>query len=185
MKKKYKYDIAISFTAADRDIALCIYLALQLYRKSANGYYYPEKQGDMIGKELHKGLANIFRDEAKYVVLIVSKDYVNKDNLAVQTEINAFMERYREQLPETYLIPIQVDDTPMEQVHPDLRDITYASWDHNPKALLKIIEDDFIQGDHRTNDRRGKKRTFKNNIKASTSVQIIQGDGTTHITNKP
>ena len=104
MGEEYKYDIAISFSEADRNVALCIYLALMLNKKS-NGYYYPEKQEDMIGRELYEKLTRIFLEESKYTIVIVSKNYVDKSSLAIQTEIDAFMKRYKEQHPKVYLIP--------------------------------------------------------------------------------
>ena len=176
MEKKYKYDIAISFSEADRNVALCIYLALMLNKKSS-GYYYPEKQEDMIGRELYGKLTKIFWKESKYTIVIVSKNYVDKSSIAIQTEIDAFMKRYQEQHPKTYLIPVKVDDTSLEKVHPDLKDITYIDWDYNPIKLLKTIQEDFVSKQVKKNNPK-----HINTFKAD-QINVIQGNGTTHITN--
>jgi hypothetical protein len=142
MKEKFKNDIAISFAEEDRNIALCIYLALKLKLPNSQSYYYPEKQSQMIGKDLKGKLKEIYRHESKYVILIVSKDYVDKKKEFVSVEIDAFMPRFLME-KSTYLIPIMVDETSIEEVHEELEGITTFKWDYNPEELAEIIYDLF------------------------------------------
>lgn len=139
MGKKLNYDIAISFARQDIDIALCIYLALKLYTPDTKQYYYPVRQNDMMGRKLLERLTNIFLNESRQVILIVSKNYVNTENIAVQTEIKAFMKRFHKQ-KKPFLIPIIVDNTKLTDVHKDLEGLTYTKWNHNPKELVEFID---------------------------------------------
>ncbi|AXG72395.1 TIR domain protein [Kordia sp. SMS9] len=140
MEENYKHDVAISFARADRNIALCIYLALKLRMPESKAYYYPNKQAEMIGRNLKGELKEIYRHKSKYVILIVSKDYVNKNNALVQTEINAFMPRYLME-KSVYLIPIIVDGTATEEVHEELEGITTFKWNYNPEELAILIQE--------------------------------------------
>ena len=139
MGEKLNYDIAISFAGQDIDIALCIYLALKLYTPQTKQYYYPLRQKDMVGRKLLDRLTNIFFNESRQVILIVSKNYVNKENIPVQTEIKAFMKRFHKQ-KKPFLIPIIVDNTELKEVHEDLEGLTYTKWNHNPKELVEFID---------------------------------------------
>ena len=65
----------------------------------------------------------------------------------------------------------------MEKVHPDLKDITYIEWDHNPEKLLKTIQEDFVSMQVKKNSSK-----YLNTFKAD-NINVIQGDGTTNITN--
>ncbi|WP_298416833.1 toll/interleukin-1 receptor domain-containing protein [uncultured Kordia sp.] len=140
MDENYKHDVAISFARADRSIALCIYLALKLKTPESEAYYYPNKQAEMIGRNLKNELKEIYRHKSKYVILIVSKDYVNKNNEFVQTEINAFMPRYLME-KSVYIIPIIVDGTDVKKVHEELEGITTFAWDYNPEKLATLIHE--------------------------------------------
>lgn len=139
MEEKYKHDIAISFAGEDRNIALCIHLALKLKLPNSQSYYYPEKQSQMIGKVLKARLKEIYRHESKYVILIVSKDYADKENEFTQAEISAFIPRYLME-KSGYLIPIMVDNTCIEEIHSELEGITTFKWDYNPEELVLEIQ---------------------------------------------
>jgi hypothetical protein len=180
MKEKYKYDISISFASEDRSVALCIYLALQLYAPKSNGYYYPENQKEMIGQDLRSRLTEIYAKESKYVVLLVSKNYVDVKKEAIQTEIKAFVARYKNQ-KKTYLIPVILDDTPLEKVHKSLRGITFFKWNYNPKELLGTINETLVEQNKSFESYKQKSIfiKYKNYIKSNNTV-INQNQGDNH-----
>lgn len=177
MERNYKYDISISFAGSDRNIALCIYLAFQLYLPKNEAYYYPEKQDEMIGKDLINILKKIYSEGSRYVILIVSKDYVDPDNKLVQTEINAYMPRFKDR-KSPYLIPIVVDDTPLEKVHEALEGLTFFRWEYNPEQLVKTIREilDTVESDPEPE----KKTIIYNNDVKSKNAFFNQGSGDNH-----
>ena len=182
MKEKLKHDIAISFAGEERNIALCMYLALKLKLPNSRSYYYPEKQSEMIGKDLKGKLKEIYRHESKYVILIVSKNYVNKENAFVQAEINAFMPRFLME-KSGYLIPIIVDNTPIEQVHGELEGITTFKWNYNPEELALEIKKMLGEKEDSSTKAIKKNTSSKDksekgiNIKRSSFGDVIIGDG--------
>lgn len=183
MKEKFKNDIAISFAEEDRNIALCIYLALKLKLPNSQSYYYPEKQSQMIGKDLKGKLKEIYRHESKYVILIVSKDYVDKKKEFVSVEIDAFMPRFLME-KSTYLIPIMVDETSIEEVHEELEGITTFKWDYNPEELATEIDKMLREGNSsqpgnkkNTNQKNNNQNEF--NIKGNSFGDTMFGSGNT------
>lgn len=142
MKRKYEYDIAISFADKNRNIALSIHLALQLKIPGGQYYYYPEKQEETIGRVLKDQLDEVYRNKAKYTILIVSEDYVDKSKPYVQAEIDAFIPRHlkEESQGNAYLIPIITDETSLKEVHPTLEGLTFYKWQYNPGELVLMIK---------------------------------------------
>ncbi|WP_299273566.1 toll/interleukin-1 receptor domain-containing protein [uncultured Psychroserpens sp.] len=184
MKESYKHDVAISFTGANRDIALCIAQALKLKCPKIRTYYYPERQETMLGKLLKKRLLKVFQHESRLVVIIVSKDYINKDNAFVQTEIEAFIPRYlMEKDMGTYVIPVMIDDTDISEVHEALKGMTGFQWKHNPDELASEIQKilGIPKGDKQNDAQNTKGETEKKTIISNNNIERdgIFGNGNT------
>lgn len=192
MKKKYPYDIAISFASADHNIALCIYLALKLEMPESSIYYYPKKQSVMLGNDLKKELNEIYRHQSAFVIAVVSRDYIDVTNDLVQCEINAYMPRFLME-KSAYVIPAIVDKTKLKELHEELDGITHFMWDFNPEKLVleikKIMNDHVetkpeasnVNEEKSTTSKEGKESKFK--IKGNTFKENVQ-IGDNNIINK-
>lgn len=140
MNKQYKYDVAISFAEEDRTTALALALAFRL--KNLNAYYYPDKRADTLG-DLKENLKTIYRQEARYAVVILSPNYVNPAKEYVQVELAAIQSRMAEETDTVYMVPVKVDRCnngnadPMQ--HPAFRGQTYLEWNDEPERIAELI----------------------------------------------
>ncbi len=73
-KTKPIYDVAISFAGSERDLAITIGFYCQ--RNGISIFYDDLEQ--LWGKDLKKELKSVFGKQAKYVLVIVSKEYVKR-----------------------------------------------------------------------------------------------------------
>ncbi|MCC7453377.1 MAG: toll/interleukin-1 receptor domain-containing protein [Crocinitomix sp.] len=137
--KKMKYDVAISFANEDMDIALCIYLALKFKRKDGKVFYYKETY-DNAGKSLKDQLPIIYGEESQFVVAIISKNYLNSQKVYATIESNAIIERWKKSKEKTFLIPLLIDGTNVNEINPVFpNDVVYVLWDSNPESIAEKI----------------------------------------------
>lgn len=100
------FDVAISFAGPQRSIAEAI--AMRVRDAGFEVFYdafYPEQ---LWGKDLAVFFDDVFRKKSRYCVIIVSKDYVERDwtNQERQSAVaRAIRERGKE-----YILPVKVDD---------------------------------------------------------------------------
>lgn len=125
-----KYDVAISFAGEDRIVAEAIAVGLRLLGLSV--FYDDFEQADLWGKDLYAHLTSVYRDDAKFCLMLVSEHYARKqwpthERRAAQAR--AFNEN-RE-----YILPLRLDDTDVEGVLSTTGHIDYA-----PEAQARIIE---------------------------------------------
>ena len=74
--KDYIYDIAISFAGEQRIYAQ--QLANKLTQCHINVFYDKWSPVDAWGKDLYEYLSQIYLEKAKYIVVLFSKEYINK-----------------------------------------------------------------------------------------------------------
>lgn len=129
----YKYDTAISFAEEDRQIALTIGSMLKSHGLKV--YYYPESQGEVIGKELSMELQRIYQYESASAIAVCSKNYLIKH--WARHELKAILER-RKYYP-SYLIPIKLDDVKLDDIEGLSEQIGYHQWNGDVRSLLEII----------------------------------------------
>jgi Uncharacterized protein containing a TIR (Toll-Interleukin 1-resistance) domain len=100
-----KYDIAISFAGEQRAFADSI--ARRLDAAGYSVFYDRFAIADLWGADLPVKLSSIYADEARFCLVIVSKEYVEKawPNLERQNAIARFMRDHK-----GYLLCVQVDD---------------------------------------------------------------------------
>ncbi len=89
----YKYDLAISFAGEQRELADAL-----ARRLDASGYsiFYDEfQQAELWGSDLSVALGEVYSREARYCLIILSKDYVAKPwtNHERQSAISQFIQR--------------------------------------------------------------------------------------------
>ena len=102
-----QYDVALSFAGEDRHYAK--QLAELLKAEGYSVFYDDFERAQLWGKDLYVHLSSVYKDQARYCVIFLSKHYAQK--LWTQHELQsaqarAFVEENRE-----YILPIRLDDT--------------------------------------------------------------------------
>ncbi len=124
------YDIAISFAGEDRPVAER--LASLLVTKGLNVFYDEYEQANLWGKDLYVHLSKIYKDEAKYCLMVVSeyyakKQWTNHERKAAQAR--AFAENSE------YILPLRLDDASIDGILDTVGYVDYRTTD-----IEKIVE---------------------------------------------
>lgn len=104
--KNQDYDLAISFAGEDRAVAEEI--ASKLTTQGLKVFYDKYEQAVLWGKDLYSHLTEIYTKKAKYCLIIISKDYAEKQ--WTNLERKAAQARAFSQNKE-YILPLKLDDT--------------------------------------------------------------------------
>lgn len=103
-----KYDIAFSFASEDEFIAHALIYELQvLFGLSI--FYYKNEQATLLGSNLMERLLDIYSDEARYFVPLISSNYVKKG--FTRQEFRAALDKLQNEPDRVYILPIRLDDT--------------------------------------------------------------------------
>ena len=105
------YDVAISFAGADRAVAADI--AASLVTKGINVFYDEYAEADLWGKDLYAHLTQVYRDDSKFCLMLISDEYAKKQWTSHErraAQARAFNEN-RE-----YILPLRLDDAAVEGV---------------------------------------------------------------------
>jgi hypothetical protein len=111
--RSYDYEIALSFAGTERLIAAR--LAELLSEQNVRVFYDLDEQAALWGKDLYQDFQRIYRDRAKYCVVILSQAYAERlwsRHELRQAQARAFRDN-RE-----YILPLRVDDTEVPGVNP-------------------------------------------------------------------
>jgi hypothetical protein len=112
-KKKFEFDIALSFAGEDR--ARAEELAEGLRALDVRAFYDRYEQAKLWGKDLYQHLQTVYRDKARYCVIFVSKHYAEKvwpRHELKQAQARAFRENIE------YILPLRLDDTDLPGLNP-------------------------------------------------------------------
>ena len=101
-----KYDVTISFAGEDRYFAK--ELADCFVTNGIKTFYDEYEKANLWGRNLYTYLSNLYQKQAKYCILIVSKNYPIKKWTKV--ELEAAQVRKLEQ-DQDYILPIRLDNT--------------------------------------------------------------------------
>lgn len=105
-KKKYEYEVALSFAGEDRRHAEK--LAKLLRSEGLRVFYDKYEQKQLWGKDLYQHLQVVYRDKAQFCVIFASAAYARK--LWTKHELKQAQERaFREN--REYILPLRLDDT--------------------------------------------------------------------------
>lgn len=107
------YDVAISFAGEDRLIAKAF--AESLRERGRRVFYDEYEQASLWGRDLYSHLSNVYKNKAKYCLIIVSIHYARK--LWTRHELRAAQSRAFQESSE-YILPLRVDDTEIEGILP-------------------------------------------------------------------
>jgi hypothetical protein len=103
-KNGFVYDVAISFAGKDRDTAKELKAAFK--ERGLEVFYDFDQQAQLWGKELNKTLTDVYLNDSLFMVIIVSKNYPEKDWTNFEFANGKEAKRSTE-----YLLPIRLDDT--------------------------------------------------------------------------
>jgi hypothetical protein len=135
MSNNYQYDVALSFAEEDRDIALLLSQALN--QESLTVYYYPDKAEATWGANLETKLKEIYKEKARYAIVILSEKYFEKKYAAV--EFAAIQQRMAMEKDAVYMLPVLHGGLPLLEAH-KLGNLACIMWQHNPAEIAKKLK---------------------------------------------
>ena len=176
--KKYTYQIALSFAVEDLEIAEEI--AKELKRLEISNYIFTQ-ENDNLALNLKAETWRVYREESRFAVMLISKNYVNKKWATEEREIIQTVDDSRK----PYLIPIRIDDTPV----PGLTENTiYTPWKKNASyiaiSLWRLIKKKALKpslGIEKISKEKNSTKTNKKSthIEGSNFGDVIFGDSGT------
>lgn len=103
--ENYPYDVAVSFVGDVRSIVIKFIQAAK--KKGLTIFYDFDEQAQLWGQDLRKKLAEVYSNEALYMIVFLSESYPERDwtNFELAVGKNTSDKRTSE-----YLLPIRVDD---------------------------------------------------------------------------
>lgn len=116
----YEYDLAMSFAGEQRAFVEDVVRELGL--PEARVFYDADHKAALWGEELSEKLIRVYRDEARYVVMFVSREYAEKEwcNLERRAAL-----RRRMMTSGAYILPVRLDTTTLDDVEGLLGTIGY------------------------------------------------------------
>jgi hypothetical protein len=107
----YKYDIAVSFAGEQRDFVQEVVRGLDLPKDRA--FYDADYKAELWGEELSEVFTKLYRDEARFVVMFISREYAEKEwcNLERRAAL-----RRRMMTKGAYILPVRLDRTTLDEV---------------------------------------------------------------------
>jgi len=132
-KKRYEYDVALSFAGENR--AYVEGVANSLRDKGISVFYDLFEEANLWGKNLYEYLSEIYQNKARYTVLFISSFYNKKlwtNHERASMQARAFQESSE------YILPVRFDDTEIPGI---LKTIGYVSLRNRaPEELAKLIQ---------------------------------------------
>lgn len=131
------FDVALSFAGEDRNIAAT--LANGLRAKSLRVFYDMFYQADLIGEDLSRLLAKIYRQASRFCVVLISKHYPQKSwpkfELSHAQDRAIFGHS-------AYLIPVRLDSTPVDSISATVAyiDLRHNSIEHAVELITEKIK---------------------------------------------
>lgn len=122
-----RYDFALSFAGADRDVAAALFEALQEYELEV--FYDRNEQHRILAEDVEEYLGPIYASDAQLVVCILGRDYPKR--VWTKFESDQFKQRFRS----GEVIPIVMSDAPLG-IFDSANRVGHLSWDR-AKDLTK------------------------------------------------
>ncbi|GEM_PF-894435 len=129
---EYDFDLALSFAGEDRDTVKR--LARALRRLGVNVFYDEDFSAELWGKDLYQHLQTVYRDKARFCIVVISEHYVKKrwtKHELAQVQARAFNEN-RE-----YILPLRLDDTAVPGINDTTGYIDYRTM--GTRRVVKLI----------------------------------------------
>ncbi len=119
---KFDFDFAFSFAGEEREYVEAV--ANELKRRGIKVFYDRDEEIELWGKDLPERFHHIYSEAAKYCVIFVSKQYVDKDWPRLERR-GAIERAIRER--EEYILPARFDNTKLPGVPSTLGYIDLSS----------------------------------------------------------
>lgn len=107
----YKYDVAVSFAGEQRWFVEDVVRGLNL--PEARVFYDADYKAELWGEELTEVFTKLYRDEARYVVMFISREYAEKEWTRLERRA-ALARRMRSN--GAYILPVRLDSTKLDDV---------------------------------------------------------------------
>ena len=104
---RYEYDIALSFSGEDRQLAE--ELATKLKNEGVKVFYDRDEKANLLGKNLVDYLYDIYCNKSRYCVLLSSRSYAQK--MWTSHERRSAQERALKERGNEFILPIRIDNT--------------------------------------------------------------------------
>ncbi len=128
--QNFDYDVALSFAGEQRDYVGRV--AFELRNMEIRVFY--DEFEDLWGDRLTEKLLSVFKDQSRFAVMFISKEYVEK--IWPRHEGRAILNRAVEE-KNKYVLPVRFDDTEVPGLPPDISHLNIN--DLQPKDLAKRI----------------------------------------------
>lgn len=138
-KKKYKYDVAISFAGENRKIAEKLVASLKAKDERLSVFYDKDHKAYLWGKDV-KEFNSIYSSDARYVIPIISEYYIKKDWPRHEFAVASKEAKKRKG---EFILPLRVDDACLVGLHDDVSymDIRKDKISHIVDAVLTKCRD--------------------------------------------
>lgn len=123
------YDVAISYAAEDRSYAE--QLAGSLRKHDVTVFYDDFEKERLWGKNLNDQLIDIYQNQARYCVLLLSRHYAAKQ----YTNLERQAAQARALRQPDYVLPVRLDDTDIPGMLPT---VAYLQWPPETAESLTI-----------------------------------------------
>ena len=117
-----RYDFALSFAGADRDIAEALFKALEV--EELEVFYDRNEQHRIIAEDLEEYLAPIYNSDAQIVVCILGPDYPKR----VWTKFES--EQFKRRFGQGEVVPIVLNTAPLG-IFDTANKVGHLSWDRS------------------------------------------------------
>jgi hypothetical protein len=130
---KFKYDVAISYSGSDKHVARELSVLLN---NSGVRVFFDEDEPQLIwGQDLAVFFESVYRDESKYCIIIVSKEYIERT--WTNHERQAAISRAIANRGERYVLQVKLDESVLPGIPST---ISYMSFkDHSPEQIAGIV----------------------------------------------
>ncbi|KUI08388.1 hypothetical protein AU191_11925 [Mycolicibacterium acapulense] len=108
---EFKYDIAVSFAGEQRDFVHDVVRGFGLPNDRV--FYDADYNPELLGDDLAELFTKLYRDEARYVAMFISREYAEKEWCRVERRAAL---RRRMTTKGAYILPIRLDTTKLDEV---------------------------------------------------------------------
>jgi tetratricopeptide (TPR) repeat protein len=173
-----QYDLAISFAGEDRRVAQKLANELNA-RYGLVTFFDEDEQARLWGRNLTEYLVDVYKNKARYCVILVSRHYANKR--WARHEWKAAQARAWEDPNEVYVLPLRLDDTELPGLLPTVgylaltrrnfaevtRTIFEKVLDRSKRSNYVTLADQFYsEGKYGQAQKIVNRREFDENVKA-------------------
>lgn len=133
----FEYDFAISFAGETREIAAKLVNSLE--KGGVRVFYDKNFESKMLGKKLTTYFQETFGDKARFVIILISKEYQSKDWTNLELSIARDEAKKRS---EEFILPLRLDNTKIIGIHDDVcfLDLREKTIEEASEILLKKLK---------------------------------------------